>query len=128
MVWPMLLPVFLRVFAPEMAALRGDDLWALYLFAVPLFATWVCLVVVPFVRPRRLILNERGVTLDTLWRRQHWAWNAVAGIWPLGGYKCFLDVVPDHGRPKRIFLGPYWPGGSAGMARQLTRYRTLFLS
>jgi hypothetical protein len=123
MAGPMLLPIIFTVFAPGLPRLRGDDLWALYLIATPLFTLWACLVVVPIVRPRRLILTEQGVTLNTLWRRQHWKWDCVAGIWPLGGYKAQLEVNLADSKPKRIFLGSYWPGDSTGLAKIISEYR-----
>jgi len=120
---PILFPIILLVFVPGVPPPKGDDLWAFYLIATPIFTLWACLIVVPIVRPRRLILTEQGVTLDTLWRRQHWTWDRVAGIWPLGGYKPFLEVGFDGSKPKRVFLGPYWPGDSVGLAKVISEYR-----
>lgn len=88
----MLLPSILLIVVPGVPRLKGDDLWLLFLIVTPLFTLWACLSVVPIVRPRRLILTEQGVTLDTVWRLQHWTWDCIAGIWPLGGYKPHLEV------------------------------------
>lgn len=121
---PMLLPSILLVVAPGVPRLEGSDLWLLVLIAIPLFTLWACLSVVPIVRPRRLILTEEGVTLNTLWKRQHWTWDCIVGVWPLGGYKPHLEVSPDGNKPKRIFLGSYWPGDSVGLAKVISEYRT----
>ena len=120
---PMLLPSIFLIVAPGVPRLKGDDLWLLFLIVAPLFTLWACLSVVPIVRPRRLILTEQGVTLDTLWTRQHWTWDGVAGIWPLGGYKPHLEVDLDGNKRKRIFLGSYWPGDSMGLAKVISEYR-----
>lgn len=119
---PMVFPLILHFFAPGVPSLKGDDLLALYVLATPLFISWACFTVIPIVRPRRLTFTEQGVTLDTVWRRQHWPWDRIVGIWPLGGYKLFLQVGLDN-ELKRIFLGSYWPGESAGLASVLSQYR-----
>ncbi|MBB5711287.1 hypothetical protein FHT02_002531 [Sphingomonas xinjiangensis] len=120
---PLLLPSILMVIAPGVPDLRPNDFWLLIVIPTPLFMMWFCLTIVPIFRPRRLILTGNGVTLDTLWRRQHWTWDCVSGVWPLGGYKPQLDVHVDGSSPRRIFLGSYWPGDTEGLAKVISDYR-----
>lgn len=119
-----LFPSILLIGAPGVPRLKGANLWLLFLIVTPIFTLWACLTVVPIVRPRRLILTEQGVTLNTLWKQQHWTWDCVAGVWPLGGYKPHLEVKLDGSKPKRIFLGSYWPGDSVGLAKVISEYRS----
>jgi hypothetical protein len=119
----MFVPSILMVVTPGVPRLDGDDRWLLFLILTPFFMLWACLTVVPIVRPRRLILTGHGLSLDTLWRRQHWSWDRVAGLWPLGGYKPQLDVHVEDRSTKRIFLGSYWPGNTEGLAKVIAEYR-----
>ena len=111
----LMFPILL-VFAPGVPRLKGDDLLALCLIETLFFTFWACHSMVPAVRPRRLILTEQGVTLDTVWRRQHWEWECVAGIWPLGGYKPHLEVNQGGRKLKRVFLG----SGLIGHSQKMT--------
>lgn len=128
MVVPVLLPSTYMVVAasthlPGAFGPDGTGLWMLVLIAMTLWAGWASLCVVPMVRPRRLILDEHGVTLDTFWRRRHWAWDRLKGLWPLGGYKPHLEVEGAGGKPERVFLGSYWPGDTAGLMELISEYR-----
>ncbi len=116
-------PSILMVVEPGVPRLDGYDRWLLFLILTPLFMLWACLTVVPIVRPRRLILTGHGISLDTLWRRQHWPWDRVSGLWLFGGYKPQLDVHVDGKSRKRIFLGPYWPGDTEGLTKVISEYR-----
>lgn len=118
----LMFPILL-IFAPGVPRLKGDDLLALCLIETLFFTFWVCHSMVPVVRPRRLILTDQGVTLDTVWRRQHWEWRCVAGIWPLGGYKPHLEVNQGGRKLKRVFLGSFWPGDSVGLTEVVSKYR-----
>ena len=119
-----LFPCILLMVAPAVPRLKGADLLLLFLIVTPITMLWACLAVVPIFRPRRLILTEQGVTLNTLWSQQHWTWDCIVGVWPLGGYKPHLEVKLDDSKRKRVFLGSYWPGDSVGLAMVISEYRS----
>ena len=91
---------------------------------VVLVTAWAALTVVPIFRRRALIMTESGLCLDTLWRRQNWSWGEIVGVWPLGGFKAFLEIISlDTGDTKRVFLGSYWPGDSEGLGQVIGAFR-----
>jgi hypothetical protein len=108
--------------APHGPPLSAADGVALASMLAPLCVMAGGLVVVPLLRPRRIILTEQGVTFDTAWRRRHWDWDHVAGLWPAGGYKPHLVLLVDRGQ-RRFFLGPHWPGDTEGLASIFAEFR-----
>ena len=118
MLVPMLVPSTYMLVAglrhePGAVGPDGEGLWRLVLLASACWTGWACLWVIPIVRPRRLILDENGVTLDTVWRSRQWGWQHVAGVWPLGGYKPQLELDLGGDTRRRVFLGSHWPGDTA---------------
>lgn len=83
--------------------------------AIALGSLWIGLLFVPAIRPRTLVLDGDGLTFNGILTSRHWRWEEVEGVWPLGGFKLFVDVrTGPGGAIKREFLGPYWRGETAG--------------
>lgn len=83
-------------------------------------ALWLS-VTLPLVRPRRLIFSSSGITYLGNLRRKEWTWTQFEGA--SGGVKVMLHVRPNGAlRAKKIFLGPFWIGGSDRIVRVAQQY------
>jgi len=63
----------------------------------------------PCIRPRELIFSTQGLRFKGLLVNRYWEWSQFNHA--SGGSKVTLHFRASGA--KRIFIGPFWPGGSA---------------
>jgi len=107
------------------AVIRGwgiSMVGALLVVAAAFCALWLS-TVIPLFRPRTLTFSTKGVRFRGILVDRHWTWDQFDRA--SGSMKVILHVRSQRSaEAKRMFIGPFWPGGSDEIMKLANLWRS----